>query len=127
MRKNELIKLLQQLDGNPEILLWNGYVGDYMHISNLVENELVKQTFDHYAKMVEFEEKRNRKDWDYQHTEQDVGELKGCYKKFVEWEINEYVTAEDIENKRYKKKRVVFIGAKPRGKTSYDRLGGVEY
>ena len=27
MKKNDLIKKLQQIEGNPEIVLWNGMVG----------------------------------------------------------------------------------------------------
>ncbi|AXC39087.1 UNVERIFIED_ORG: hypothetical protein [Escherichia phage CMSTMSU] len=30
--KNDLIKMLQEIDGNPEIVIWNGYVDDYMNI-----------------------------------------------------------------------------------------------
>lgn len=30
MRKNKLIELLNEIDGNPEIVTWNGYVGDWM-------------------------------------------------------------------------------------------------
>jgi hypothetical protein len=43
MRKNDLIKLLQEIDGNPEVSLWNGFVGDWMPISKEIEViELVK-------------------------------------------------------------------------------------
>ena len=49
MRKNDLIKLLQAIEGNPDIVLWNGIVGDYQNISTkLVEGELYKQTFEDY-------------------------------------------------------------------------------
>ena len=49
MRKNDLIKLLQTIEGNPEIVLWNGFVGDYQNISpKLVEGDLVKKTLEYY-------------------------------------------------------------------------------
>lgn len=35
MRKNQLIELLQQLKGNPEIVVWNGLVGDIMPIAEI--------------------------------------------------------------------------------------------
>lgn len=36
MRKNKLIEILQSMSGNPEIVMWNGYVGDFMPIGNIV-------------------------------------------------------------------------------------------
>jgi len=36
MRKNDLIKLPNQIEGNPEVVLWNGYVGDYTNIKGLI-------------------------------------------------------------------------------------------
>ena len=32
MKKNELIAKLQAIKGNPDIVLWNGTVGDYQYI-----------------------------------------------------------------------------------------------
>ena len=45
MKKNDLIKLLQNIKGNPEIVIWNGYVNDYMDISSEITTlTLVKET-----------------------------------------------------------------------------------
>jgi len=33
MRKNDLIKILENVKGNPEIMLWNGHIHDVMPIS----------------------------------------------------------------------------------------------
>lgn len=33
MKKDKLIELLQSIEGNPDIYIWNGYVEDYMDIS----------------------------------------------------------------------------------------------
>ncbi|EON7637065.1 hypothetical protein ABV23_RS01045 [Escherichia coli] len=45
MKKNDLIKMLQGIEGNPEIVIWNGYVDDYMNISTGIEKiTLVKET-----------------------------------------------------------------------------------
>lgn len=127
MRKNELIKLLSEMDGNPEIMLWNGYVQDYMAVDGLVEGDLVKQTWGHYLEMCRLEECCNRKDWTFQHTEDDIAKLHKCYLKHVNWECNNYVCADDVTQKKYKRKRVVYVAAKTRGKTMHDRLGTVEY
>jgi hypothetical protein len=32
MRKNKLIELLQAIKGNPEVKVYNGYVGDFMNL-----------------------------------------------------------------------------------------------
>lgn len=128
MRKNDLIKLLQETPGNPEVMLWNGYVQDFMKVGGLVDSTLVKMTLDYYIEMCRLEECSNRRDWTYQHTADDLAELKKLYDKHhTEWEVNEWVTLEDIETKRYKKKRIVYINAKLRGKTMGDRLGSVSY
>ena len=41
MKKNDLIELLNGIKGNPDIVLWNGMVGDYMHIKGLEEGDLL--------------------------------------------------------------------------------------
>lgn len=128
MRKNDLIKLLQELPGNPEMVLWNGLVQDYMQIDNkLIDEDVVKMTYDHFLEMCRLEECSRRRDWNFQHTADDLVELKRSYAKHYEWEVNPYITQEDIERKRYKRKRVVYINAKLRGKTMHDRIGQVSY
>ena len=42
MRKNELIQLLQQIKGNPEIYIWNGLVDDYMPLKKVYPDKLYK-------------------------------------------------------------------------------------
>lgn len=37
MRKNDLIKMLESIKGNPEIMFWNGIVGDVVPISSKME------------------------------------------------------------------------------------------
>lgn len=44
MRKNDLIAKLQNIKGNPEVVLWNGFVGDYQHLAEPTEGDLVKKT-----------------------------------------------------------------------------------
>lgn len=48
MKKNKLIELLQTIEGNPDIYLWNGFVGDWVDIDpNFVEDYLVKESVEH--------------------------------------------------------------------------------
>ena len=74
MRKNDLIKQLQEIKGNPE-----------------------------------------------------VEELERRHKTEIQWELNEYVSEEDIAKKRYTKKSVVFLQAKKRGISTFDRAGSIQY
>jgi hypothetical protein len=126
MKKNKLIDILNKIEGNPDIYLWNGYVGDWMDIGNISESDLVKQTFDYYVESVRLEEAIDKKDFTHTLSKNDIFDLSKSYKKF-EYEVDQYVSLEDIQKKRYKKKRVVFIDAKPRVKFSFDRLGYMEY
>lgn len=127
MRKNDLIKLLQELPGNPELKLWNGYVSDFMDIGGLAERQLTKQTWEHYIEMCRLERCRDLQDWSFQFTEEDLAEYRTAYTKHTEWENDPYVYLDDIATKRYKAKRIVYIEAKLRGKQYADRLGSVSY
>lgn len=127
MRKEQLIQLLQDLPGNPEVVLWNGYVGDFMNISGVVESDLVKINKRHFLEMCRLEKCRDHKDWNEQLTTAETEHSLECYKRNYEWEVNEFITADDIKEKRYNRKRVVYINAATRGKTMHDRLGPVSY
>lgn len=127
MRKNDLIAILNNLKGNPEVVLWNGLVADFMPIGNLSEGELYKYDPKYYLEMIELEAKYDHKDWDYKLTSEEIADAMHCYKKYHKWEENQFVTAEDIAKKRWKKKRIVYIDAKRTGKTYGDRLGCIEY
>lgn len=126
MHKNDLIKKLQELEGNPEVLLWNGYVGDWTDIGNLSPSSLVKIQKDCWLESCRIKRCIERKDWSYQIPTEEVTVLSKQYTKFS-WEIDEFISEEDITEKRYKKKNVVFIQPKPRGEVSFDRLGRVNY
>lgn len=127
MRKDQLIKLLQEIKGNPEVVLWNGYVGDYMHIDNLVKSDLVKIDKKYWIESVRLEECIDRGDFTYQLPEHEVKELIRRHENEIQWEFNQYVTEEDIDRNRYKHKRVVFIQAKKRGVKTFDSVGIIEY
>jgi hypothetical protein len=128
MRKNDLIKLLQETKGNPEIVLWNGIVGDYMQIDNkLVEGELSKMTFEGLLHYYSLECKRDKNDWNYELTEEEKQGLLKNYKDNYKWEINQFVNREDIKRKTHKSKRVLYINAKISGKSHNDRLGSIYY
>jgi hypothetical protein len=129
MRKNKLIEILNAIEGNPEIMLWNGYAGDYMDINKeLVSGSLVKMTFDYYLQSCKMEHIRDNseKDWNFEFSEEETERLRKYYKTF-QWEENEFVSIEDIEKKRYTEKRIFYIETKPRNKTTWDRVGKTTY
>lgn len=127
MRKNDLIKLLQTIEGNPEIVLWNGFVQDYQDISKeLVKGKLVKLTLDWYLETCRMKRCIDEKDWKYKLTQDEINTYKNYYKDF-KYGQNNYVTEEDIKAKRYRVKKVVYLDAKLSNKTYHDRLGSVKY
>jgi hypothetical protein len=58
---------------------------------------------------------------------EEVAQLKKNYNKVHEWELNPYVTLEDVQEKRYSLKNIYILNAKPRGVKSFDRLGDIDY
>ena len=126
MRKNDIIKKLQEIKGNPEILLWNGMVCDWMQISSIKESYLTKITKEFWVRSIENERIVDSKDITYRLPQEEVDRAEKRWKKF-EWEDNPYVTKEDVKEGRYKTKTVFYIDAKLRGVNTSDRLGGISY
>ena len=127
MKKTKLIKLLQDIPGNPDILLWNGYVQDWVGIDPaVIKGYLVKKTLEYYSESVRIEECIDRKDWKHQLSEDTKIELAKYHRTFP-WEYNEWVTQDSIDANHYKGKRVYFLQNKRRGIKTFDRGGGIEY
>ena len=128
MKKSKLIEMLNKIEGDPEIKLWNGMVGDWMDIDReLVPSDLVKQTLAHWLEMCRVEACKDRRDWDYQMPAEEVARLKKDYNKVNTWELNPYVTLEDVQEKRYSLKNIYILNAKTKGVKSFDRLGEIDY
>jgi hypothetical protein len=129
MKKNKLIELLQKIEGNPEVKLWNGMVQDWMDIQ-VVENELVKECKDFVRFRFEASWKQDNKTWEIPpdvQTQLDK-QIDEAYKN-EEWEfVNPFVSQKD-EKLWYGKnrKKILLIDGKKRGKTTFDRLGDMSY
>lgn len=126
MKKSKLLGLINSIEGDPDILLWNGYVEDWMNISGLVKADLVKSSFKEYCNRVKFEKRRDLRNWDYELSEADIKDCRKRHRK-IPWEFNEWVTQEDIDKGYYNVKPVVLISAKSRGIDSWDRIGNISY
>jgi hypothetical protein len=126
MRKDKLIELLQNIEGNPDILIWNGFVGDWMDIGSIDENDLVKVEFKYWLESVRRERCIDRRDWEYNIPDSEIPELRKIYLSH-KWSFNDFVTLQDIKEKRWKKKRIFLINPKGRGISAFDRCGGISY
>jgi hypothetical protein len=121
MRKNDLIKKLQTIKGNPDVMLWNGFVEDFVPIGSIGTSVIVKQTKSDWMMHVKWAEGRTD---DY--TPEYRKELEDSYRK-ISYEHNSLVDQEDFKNGRYKKKTIAYIDAKMIGKSLSDRQGLMQY
>lgn len=124
MRKHKLIELLQSISGNHEIMVWNTYVGDFMHIDCVSENDLIKPTLDHYMRSCLNQDKLEFNDLNIVYDDDEINEIKKMYQSNIEWECASGYT---INTDRYMKKRVVLISTKKSNKTTYDRICKTQY
>lgn len=128
MRKNQLIKLLESVEGNPEIKMWNGFVQDYTEINKtLVKIRLVKMTLEYYLESCKLEKCRDLNDWTYKLSEDEIINLSKSYKKVCKWDINYVVSNLDIESGKYKQKLVRIMQATTKGVSTWDRSGSISY
>lgn len=133
MKKSELIKLLETIDGNPEIVLWNGYVEDYMNISNKVTKlTLVKETVEFIKENLIAEWCSRHQTWDVPNeVHEHMSEVARRLHKERTWDQpNCFVQDEEFE-KWYGKKKLTKYVLSPtlRGKTSFgsDRNSDIKY
>ena len=52
MRKSKLIELLQAMPGDPEVLIWNGLVEDWMKVAGVSQERLISYKNGHSEWMV---------------------------------------------------------------------------
>lgn len=128
MKVKDLIKLLEGLPQNSDITVWNGLVGDIMPIGDVIRTEVVRMSFDYYVSTCFLEEVvREGRDENDLYTENEIAELKKSHKKYHTYELNQYVSDDDIKSGRYDSKKVCILEPKLTGKKSFDRLGEISY
>ena len=125
MRKNDLIAYLQSIKGNPEVLLWNGFVSDWHSIEPCI-TKLTKMNKKYFLEFRRMERCIDTKNWEYQLTAEELQQAEKSYSNH-EYEYDEFVDQEDLKEKRYKQKQVIMLQGKPRGVKTWDRLGNIEY
>ena len=135
MRKNELIKLLEEIEGNPEVVLWNGFVQDWQHIDkdNILHTCLYKESKEHIEKMLTFEVIR---DTGRKPTEEEQNELKSIaansFLKEYSWHLDDCydpVLTDEEKKSRYGNniRKVLVLQPKIKGEEYFDRLGAMSY
>ena len=131
MKKNKLIELLQKIDGNPDIYLWNGFVSDWMDINpDFIESELVKESVGWKFECLKMEWCRDNNTFDVpSEVLSSLNELAIKLASKEKWDFpNRYV--EESEFKKWygkSKKRIILIDSKRKGATYSDRIGDMSY
>lgn len=123
MRKSDLLKLLNDVPGNPEVVIWNGFVGDWQKISpDLVEIRLVKHSRQFLESAINFQRSQEQLP---PLTEEELN----ARVKQEEWNTpNQFVKPEKMTDLYgTKRKRLLVLSGLKRGKTSCDRLGTMKY
>lgn len=137
MRKNDLIKMLESIKGNPEIMLWSSLVGDVVPISSKIEEvELYKDSLEYKQKVYENEYILSLKNGELTDLPDETEfheklkslrqEAEAAYKK-EKYEYRLYMNEKLIKSGTLKKKKVVVMQPRIVGKSSWDRFGEIKY
>lgn len=132
MTKNKLIEMLNNIKGNPEIVVWNGLVEDYMPVEGLQEGILVKEQEEFLYNTLVGERCRYLKTFDLSQEELDRCKVSAedIYKRQRYERANPFVSEEDFSRwygRPSKAKKVVYVVPKVLGKKYEDRIGSVRY
>lgn|SRR5574343_207230 len=124
MKKNDLIKLLENIKGNPDVVLWNPYVEDYNPIFGVQTDTLYKESVSFIEDWLKAEIYQKEKRWELTEEELKSIELKAkqIHKNKKYDQPNPYVL--DAEKDRWYQKRtkkIIVISPKKTGKVSYGR------
>lgn len=129
MRKNTLIRLLEGIPGNPNILLWNGFVEDWMDIDKeFVPVQMGKESLEFRYNAILHEKLEFGAELTEELKESAMSRAKELHKKSSSDILNPYV--EDIEIKEWYGSSVrtaYLINAKSRGIHSFDKAGSINY
>ena len=119
MRKNKLIELLQEIEGNPEVLSWNGMERDWMSLKTVVHKRtLCRMSLNKRLHYINLE--RNRDDLPPLESVDDI-----INDEPEEWQLDEF---DAYDNSRLdQSKKVIMLEPKARGISTFDFRGGIEY
>lgn len=127
MKKRQLVNKLDEFKDR-EVMVWNGLVSDVMPIGDVVELSLTRTSLQYLLQCIRNERAIDLKDWNAQLSEEEIAEITKEYKNGNwGWELNDFITQDDIDSGRYVEKKILVIEPKKTGKTCYDRVSNIEY
>lgn len=118
MRKNDLIKKLQGMRGNPHVTIWNGFVEDYQHIGDVSKESLYRESRNFRLKLINLE--RENEGLPPLMTEDFEFEPKYEFK-------NEFLSEAQVLEWYDKKIDTIILQVKRKNKTVHDRTGSLTY
>ena len=130
MRKNKLIELLQAIEGNPDMFVYNGLVDDIQPIKNmkdvLITDKLYKPSYDYILTGLKMDWCNYHHTYDIPSTVLEELECKAKLQhKHIEWEEhNPHYGTSDIYSRS---KNICIIQPSAAGKSTFDRLGSTDY
>ena len=131
MRKNQLIELLQGIKGNPEVMVWNGLVDDYMPLGSVDTNTLYKQSADFIYKnlVYNYQERNNSFDKPPVEIQEKFREKATALFKKETYELPNMYLDQDQFSDWYgnNKKAIISLNPKPTGKVSEGRSCNITY
>ena len=131
MRKNQLIELLQEIKGNPEVMVWNGLVDDYMSLGSVDTNTLYKQSADFIYKnlVYNYQERNNSFDNPPAEIQEKLREKATALFKKETYELPNMFLDQDQFSDWYgnNKKAIISLNPKPTGKVSEGRSCNITY
>jgi hypothetical protein len=114
----DLKKYIADLPDSMEIKYYNGMVDDW-HNVDVLETELIKEKPSFTLKLINaFNEREGKPLWD---------KLKKGSFKPRDWEFNEFIEEDSELMKCFSRKKVLLIQGVKRGKSSFDRMGEIDY
>lgn len=131
MRKNQLIELLQGIKGNPEVMVWNGLVDDYMPLGSVDTNTLYKQSVEFIYRNLayNYQERNNSFDKPPVEIQEKLKEKATALFKKETYELPNMFLDADQYFQWYgnNKKTIISLNPKPTGKVSEGRSCNITY
>ena len=131
MLKNQLIEMLQGIKGNPEVMVWNGLVDDYMPLGSVDTNTLYKQSVEFIYRNLAYNYQEINNSFDKPPIEiQEKLREKATllFKKETYGMPNIYLDRDQFSDwYGNNKKTIISLNPKPTGKVSEGRSCNITY
>lgn len=119
MRKNDLIKLLNEIEGNPEVVIWNNQVEDWQHIQppKIFPFHRYKKNF-----MIESAKLQRKFNSEPELTKDEIENIGPD-----DWCVGETNDIKSSKDSKFQTCSKIVLQMKSRGIKSFDRLGSINY